>query len=61
MVTELTSHIRNAASRQAADQSRAAIASLQANDVARVVAFILASPRDVAINEVLMRPTQQQP
>ena len=61
VVTELTSHIRNAASREAADQSRAAIASLQANDVARVVAFILASPRHVAINEVLMRPTQQQP
>lgn len=61
VLTELTSHIRNARSREAADQSRAAIASLQATDVARVVSFILAQPRHVAINEVLMRPTEQQP
>lgn len=61
VLTELTSHIRNPASRQGADQSRAAITSLTADDVARVVAFILAQPRHVAINEVLLRPTEQQP
>jgi len=61
VLTELTSHIRDEAARRTADQSRAAISSLRAEDVARVVAFIVAQPRHVAINEVLLRPTEQQP
>jgi NADP-dependent 3-hydroxy acid dehydrogenase YdfG len=61
VLTELTSHIRHEKARQQADQSRAAITSLTADDVARVVSFILAQPRHVAINEVLLRPTEQQP
>lgn len=61
VVTELTSHIRDPVARQDADRMRSAIESLRAEDVARVVTFILGQPRHVAINEVLMRPTQQQP
>lgn len=60
VVTELTSHIRHAPARAQADQLRAAITSLTADDVAPVVSFILAQPRHVAIHEVLLRPTQQQ-
>jgi NADP-dependent 3-hydroxy acid dehydrogenase YdfG len=59
--TELTSHIRDETTRGEADASRAAIASLGADDVARVIAFIMAQPRHVAINEVLLRPTEQEP
>jgi NADP-dependent 3-hydroxy acid dehydrogenase YdfG len=33
---------------------------LQADDVARAVAFVVTSPRHVAVNEVLIRPTEQQ-
>lgn len=61
VLTELTQHIRHATARQEADRLRAAITSLRAEDVARVIAFIVAQPRHVAINEVLLRPTQQQP
>ncbi len=61
VLTELTSHIRDETTRREADASRAAIASLRADDVARVIAFIMAQPRHVAINEVLLRPTEQQP
>ena len=61
VVTELTSHIRDEGIRQEADRARTGIASLRAGDVARVVVFIMAQPRHVAINEVLLRPTQQQP
>ncbi|MGD0719172.1 MAG: SDR family oxidoreductase [Thermoplasmata archaeon] len=61
VLTELTSHIRDETTRREADASRAAIASLGADDVARVIAFIMAQPRHVAINEVLLRPTEQEP
>lgn len=58
--TELTTHIRDDGARREADRLRATITSLEADDVARVIAFILAQPRHVAINEVLLRPTEQQ-
>jgi hypothetical protein len=38
----------------------ASVERLQADDVARAVAFVVTSPRHVAVNEVLMRPTEQQ-
>jgi NADP-dependent 3-hydroxy acid dehydrogenase YdfG len=61
VLTELTSHIQDEATRREADAGRAAIASLRADDVARVITFIIAQPRHVAINEVLIRPTEQRP
>jgi NADP-dependent 3-hydroxy acid dehydrogenase YdfG len=33
---------------------------MQAEDIARTIAFVVTSPRHVAINEVLIRPTEQQ-
>ena len=33
---------------------------LQADDIARTIAFVVTSPRHMAVNEVLIRPTQQQ-
>lgn len=60
VVTELTSHIRDESARKEADRLRSSIESLRAEDVARVIGFVLSQPRHTAINEVLLRPTQQQ-
>jgi NADP-dependent 3-hydroxy acid dehydrogenase YdfG len=58
-VTELASHNRP----EVQERMKARFASmelLQADDVARAVAFVVTSPRHVAVNEVLIRPTEQQ-
>jgi NADP-dependent 3-hydroxy acid dehydrogenase YdfG len=59
VVTELASHNRP----EVQERMKARFASmelLQADDVARAVAFVVTSPRHVAVNEVLIRPTEQQ-
>lgn len=57
--TELASH--NTAQVQQRMQARfASVQRLQAEDIARVIAFVVTSPRHVAVNEVLIRPTEQQ-
>jgi len=33
---------------------------LAADDIARTIAFVVTSPRHMAVNEVLVRPTAQQ-
>jgi NADP-dependent 3-hydroxy acid dehydrogenase YdfG len=33
---------------------------LQADDIADIVAYIVSRPRHVAVNEVLVRPTDQE-
>jgi NADP-dependent 3-hydroxy acid dehydrogenase YdfG len=57
--TELASHnrpeIREQISQRFKDVDR-----LQADDVADAIAYIVTRPRHVAVNEVLIRPTQQQ-
>jgi NADP-dependent 3-hydroxy acid dehydrogenase YdfG len=57
--TELASHNRP----EVQERMKARFASmerLEADDIARAVAFVVSSPRHVAINEVLIRPTEQQ-
>jgi NADP-dependent 3-hydroxy acid dehydrogenase YdfG len=57
--TELASHNRP----EVQERMKARFSSverLQAEDIARAVAFTVTSPRHVAINEVLIRPTEQQ-
>ena len=41
-------------------QRFAGIERLEAGDVADAIAFIVTRPRHVAINEVLVRPTEQE-
>jgi NADP-dependent 3-hydroxy acid dehydrogenase YdfG len=56
--TELASHNRPEV--QESMQARFAnMDRLQADDIARTIAFIVTSPRHMAVNEVLLRPTQQ--
>ena len=57
--TELMSHVRAEVREQAA-QRFANVEKLVANDIAEVIAFVVTRPRRVAINEVLVRPTEQE-
>jgi NADP-dependent 3-hydroxy acid dehydrogenase YdfG len=57
--TELPSHNRPEIQEQLA-QRFGDIERLQASDIADAIAFIVTRPRHVAVNEVLIRPTEQQ-
>jgi NADP-dependent 3-hydroxy acid dehydrogenase YdfG len=56
--TELSSHNRPEV-RQAIENRFASIERLQAPDIADAVTYIVTRPRYVAVNEILIRPTQQ--
>ena len=57
VATELTDHLRP----DIREELRAGMAAerLQAEDIADAIAYIVTRPRHMAINEVLVRPTQQ--
>jgi NADP-dependent 3-hydroxy acid dehydrogenase YdfG len=57
--TELGSHNRPEIREQMA-QRFAGVERLQAEDIAGAVSFIVTRPRHMAVNEVLVRPTQQE-
>lgn len=56
--TELAYNVKNPQLRQAGIDGRAKIDALEAEDVARCIAFCIDQPRHVSINEMLVRPTQ---
>jgi NADP-dependent 3-hydroxy acid dehydrogenase YdfG len=58
VATELTDHLRPEI-REATKQRFGDIVRLEATDIADAIAYIVTRGRDVAINEVLVRPTQQ--
>ena len=58
VATELTDHIRD----EIRDQARsrfAEVESLESVDIADAIAYIVTRPRRVAVNELLIRPTEQ--
>jgi NADP-dependent 3-hydroxy acid dehydrogenase YdfG len=57
--TELTSHNRPAI-RDQLDQRFTEQERLQAEDIADAIAYIVTRPRHVAVNEMLVRPTDQE-
>jgi NADP-dependent 3-hydroxy acid dehydrogenase YdfG len=57
--TELASHNRPEVQEQMAKRF-SEMERLQADDIARTIAFVVTSPRHMAVNEVLIRPTEQQ-
>jgi NADP-dependent 3-hydroxy acid dehydrogenase YdfG len=57
--TELSSHNRPEI-RERMRERFAGVDRLQADDIARLISFVVTSPRHMAVNEVLVRPTQQQ-
>jgi NADP-dependent 3-hydroxy acid dehydrogenase YdfG len=59
VATELSSHNRPEI-REQISQRFGEIERLQAPDIADAIAYIVTRPRHVAINEILVRPTEQQ-
>ncbi len=56
--TELSSHLRPEI-REASLKRFEGVERLEALDIAETIRFIVTRPRHVAINEVLIRPTEQ--
>ena len=59
VATELVSHMRPE-SQAGFDARFAEVELLQAGDIAEAIRFVVTRPRHVAINEILIRPTEQQ-
>jgi NADP-dependent 3-hydroxy acid dehydrogenase YdfG len=57
--TELVTHLRPEIAAQAM-QRFGGIEKLESTDIAEAIAYIVTRPRRMAINEVLVRPTEQQ-
>jgi NADP-dependent 3-hydroxy acid dehydrogenase YdfG len=58
VTTELTDHVREGV-REQIRQTFADIDRLEASDIADTIAYVVSRERHVAINEVLIRPTEQ--
>jgi NADP-dependent 3-hydroxy acid dehydrogenase YdfG len=58
VTTELTQHIRDGI-REHNENWYASMQTLQPEDVADTIAYIVTRPRHVAVNELLIRPTEQ--
>jgi NADP-dependent 3-hydroxy acid dehydrogenase YdfG len=57
--TELTDHLRDEV-REATKDRFAGIERLEAEDISDAITYIVTRPRRVAVNEVLIRPTDQE-
>jgi NADP-dependent 3-hydroxy acid dehydrogenase YdfG len=60
VATELTDHITQPDAKAASVQMYTSMRALQAEDIARAVLHLVTQPPHVAINEVLIRPTDQE-
>ncbi len=59
VLTELTDHLRPEA-REATRKRLEGVERLQADDIADAILYIVTRPRRVAVNEILIRPTEQE-
>jgi NADP-dependent 3-hydroxy acid dehydrogenase YdfG len=60
VATELTDHITHEQTRELVKSTIAASTPMQAEDIARAVVYIVSQPPYVAVNEMLIRPTDQE-
>ena len=58
--TELRNHVAHAGARDAIGQFAASLRQLQSEDVANAILYAVSQPEHVCINEILMRPTDQE-
>jgi NADP-dependent 3-hydroxy acid dehydrogenase YdfG len=58
VATELPDHITHAETKEGVQQLYSTTA-IPADDVAQIIAFAVARPRSVSLNEILVRPTAQ--
>ncbi|MFE4366958.1 SDR family NAD(P)-dependent oxidoreductase [Streptomyces sp. NPDC056835] len=59
VATELATHITDPATQAAAKTMAESMRTLRAEDIAGAVLYALAQPEHVAVNEILIRPTDQ--
>jgi NADP-dependent 3-hydroxy acid dehydrogenase YdfG len=60
VATELTDHITQPRAKAASQEMYTSMRALQAEDIARAVLYVVSQPPHVAINELLVRPTDQE-
>ena len=58
VATELVDHITDEPTKQATEQFYESTA-IAAEDIAQIIAFAVSRPRNVSLNEILVRPTAQ--
>jgi NADP-dependent 3-hydroxy acid dehydrogenase YdfG len=59
--TELADHVTNPLARQAIDRMRKEMkAPLVADDIANAILYAVSQPQHVSVNEILVRPTEQE-
>ena len=59
VTTELRHHITHEGAKQAAETMYTSMRALESEDIARAVLYVVTQPPHVAVNEVLIRPTDQ--
>ncbi|MCG6134620.1 MAG: SDR family NAD(P)-dependent oxidoreductase [Nostoc sp. LLA-1] len=57
--TEINNHITDPISKQISEERRKSIKALESEDIARAIAYAVTQPPHVNVNEILIRPTQQ--
>jgi NADP-dependent 3-hydroxy acid dehydrogenase YdfG len=60
VATELSDHITQPEARRASKESAQSMRTLLSEDIARAVLYVVGQPSHVAVNEVLVRPTDQE-
>jgi NADP-dependent 3-hydroxy acid dehydrogenase YdfG len=60
VATELTNHITQPDAKAQSQQMVQGMRALQPDDIARAIVYVVSQPPHVAINEVLVRPTDQE-
>ncbi|MBB3081898.1 SDR family NAD(P)-dependent oxidoreductase [Geodermatophilus sabuli] len=60
VATELSNHITQPEAREQSRQMAESMRTLHADDIARAVLYVVGQPPHVAVNEVLVRPTDQE-
>lgn len=58
--TELRDHVAHPGAKAGIDQFAGSLRQLQSEDVANAVLYAVSQPPHVCINEILMRPTDQE-
>jgi NADP-dependent 3-hydroxy acid dehydrogenase YdfG len=58
--TEINNHVTDPVAKKNVEERIRAITPLQSEDIARAIAYAVTQPPHVNVNEILIRPTQQE-
>lgn len=60
VVTELTQHITDPSAKKNAEEFAKTITPLESEDIAAAILYAVTQPDRVDVNEILIRPTEQE-